>query len=184
MDAQWWAEAVCSGGHSGQWVVTWRYKAAGTRRGKLAVPVWGQSTNSEVPLAKDPKAAQSSSSGYLGGSLFLQQGLLLVLWGENPDRNKPGPCWGAHTAVPAHRTLGSLLPLAHGETLAPVQSLKPVSSFPANSGIWSPLWCQQAGNLLTVPEEIQSCSSTSQSSQSLSRCGAGGAGAFFCWWLH
>lgn len=90
-----------------------------------------------APLATppDPKTAQSSSSGSLGGSLFLQQSLLLVLWGENPGGNKPGPCWRAHTAVPGpqDRTLGSLRPLARGETLAAVQTLKPVSLLPANS---------------------------------------------------
>lgn len=151
----------------------WRCKAAGTRRDKLAVAVWGQRCGSSGNLP-NPKAAQSSSSGSLVCSLFLQQSLFLVLWGQNPDGNKLGPCWGAHTwAVP--QDLGSLLPPAHGETLAPGQTLQTFFLFPANPGIWTPLWCQRGGNLLMVLEEIQSSTSTSQSSQSLSRCGAGGA---------
>lgn len=78
--------------------------------------------------------------------------------------------WLDHCSSPQNRTWGSLLPLACGETLAPGQTLKPASLFPANLGIWTPLWCQQAGNLLMVLEEIHI-----PSSQFLPRCGAGAA---------
>lgn len=102
----------------------------------------------------------------MGGSLFLQESLLLVLWEQTRAILGCSHCCSS----PQDRTLGRLFPLACGESLAPWTD--PQTSTP---GDLNSTLMPTAGNLLMVLEEIQSCTSTSQCSQSLSRCGAGGA---------
>lgn len=75
-------------------MVSWRCKATGTRREKLA---WGQRCGSSGNLP-DLKAAQRAALGMWEVPYFCSRACCWFCG------SKLGPCWDAHIAVPVHRT--------------------------------------------------------------------------------
>lgn len=134
VDAQCQAEAACSGGHSEQWSVEGvKLQAPGGRNLLYLFEDRDVAPLATSQILKLPKAA---AWGTWEVPCFCSRACCWFC-GERIQIRQTRAMLGClhRCSRPQNRTLGSLLPPAHGETLAPGQTLKPVSLFPGNPGI-------------------------------------------------